>query len=285
MEKTAAKSLYREKRKRVWELDFLRGFAVIAMCFDHLMFDCSHPWGFFSNFWEVDSSVFNKIYDFASWYWGPKSTSGFRFSAHYIFLFVFLFLVGTSCAFSRDNTRRGALCGIAAVTFTGITYACKAFGFMEDGVVFGILHCIAMCILLAAALDVLTGFNKYVNRYAPLVIGAVILFVGIGLQFWEWGYPRDTEFISEHFLSYMFGKYSYGDDWFPIVPYVGAVLIGMYWGKAAYARRESLVPMLDGKWHKPITFVGRHAMWFYFFHQPVLVVLFILFGLCFGFRM
>lgn len=283
MEKpTAAKSLYRDKkRKRVWELDFLRGFAVIAMCCDHLMFDCSNPSAFFSNYWEVESAVFDKIYNFAVLYWH----STFRFWAHYIFVFVFLFLVGTSCAFSRDNTRRGALCGIAAIAFTGITYACRAFGFMDDGVVFGILHCIAMCILLAAALDVLTSFNKYVNRYAPLVIGAVILFVGIGLRFWEWGYPRDTEFISEHFLSYIFGQYSYGDDWFPIVPYVGVVLVGMYWGKAAYSRRQSLLPMLDGKWHKPIAFVGRHAMWFYFFHQPVLVVLFILFGLCFGFRM
>ena len=39
MSDKSMRPLMREKRKRVWELDFMRGFAVLCMCFDHLMYD------------------------------------------------------------------------------------------------------------------------------------------------------------------------------------------------------------------------------------------------------
>ncbi|MBD5131858.1 MAG: DUF1624 domain-containing protein [Clostridiales bacterium] len=299
---TAAKPIFKDKKRRVWELDFLRGFAVLAMCFDHLMYDCSHPKDFFSNFKVGVNSFADGVYKFAVSYWKSTSDYGFRFWAHYLFVFLFLFLVGTSCAFSRNNTRRGALCGIAALVFTGATFVCKAIGFMEDGVVFGILDCIAMSILCTAALDSLTNLGawitsptptkkqkavvkagEYINLYAPLVLGAVILFVGIFNQFWTIQFDR--YFTDEHFLGYIFGKYAFGDDWFGLFPYLGAVLIGTYWGKAAYSTRASLLPALDGKWHKPVIFVGRHALIFYFLHQVVLAGLFILIGLCMGFSL
>lgn len=271
------KPLYRVKKRRVWELDFLRGFSVLAMCFDHFMFDCAHPWQFFSKY------DMNSLYKFAAAYWDSGATYGFRFWAHYIFVFVFLFLVGTSCAFSRDNTRRGALCGFAAIAFTGISYACKAFGFMDKGIVFGILHCIAMCILLCAALDGLTNKSKPINLYLPLAIGGAILLAGILTRFWEIRY--DSEFIDGHFTGYVMGTHAFGDDWFGIFPNVGAVLLGLYWGKAAYSNRVSLLPALDRVWNKPFTFVGRHAIIFYFLHQPVMVGLYMIAGLAMGFTL
>ncbi len=281
--KSAVKSLYRDKRRRVWELDFLRGFAVIAMCFDHLMFDCSHPYGFFSDYKTGVSGVMDKLYGFARIYWDSTIDYGFRFWAHYLFVFLFLFLVGISCALSRDNVKRGALCGIAAIAFTGISFVCKAIGFMDDGIVFGILHCIALCILCVAAIDNITKFNKRVNLYAPLAIGAAVLLAGILNRFWTIRYDR--VFTNEHFTGYVIGTFAFGDDWFGLFPYVGAVCVGMYFGKAVYSAKQSLLPMLDGKWHKPVTFVGRHALWFYFFHQPVLAGLYIVLGLIVGFSL
>lgn len=279
----AAKPIFKDKKRRVWELDFLRGVAVIAMCFDHLMFDLQiqttrSRW--FANFKEVGNAFIEwscaSAYDY--WY------STFRFWAHYIFVFLFLFLVGTSCAFSRDNTRRGALCGVAAIAFTGISFVCKAMGLMDDGVVFGILHCIALCILCCAAVDILTSFDKHVNLYAPLVLGFGILLAGILTQFWIVDWDRNG-FVDSHFTGYVLGTHAFGDDWFGLFPYVGMVLLGMYWGKAVYSRRMSILPVLDKKWHKPFTFVGRHALWFYFFHQPVLAGLVIVLCLCLGYSM
>lgn len=287
MEKIAGtKPLFRDKKRRVWEVDFLRGVAVLAMCFDHFMFDCAHPWSFFSNFFEVENAFSQKLYTFARWYWESSwdYVSGFRFWGHAVFIFLFLFIVGMSCAFSRDNARRGALCGVAAFLFTGISFMCKAMGFMEHGIIFGILDCIAMSILIVTALDNLTKWNKYVNLYAPLVAGIIVAAFAISKQAW-FGVVHDTEFIDEHFLGYMFGTHAFGDDWFGLFPYIGFVFFGMYWGKAAYAQRASLLPRLNGKWNKPFTFVGRHALITYFIHQVVIAGIIMAVGLCIGYSM
>ncbi|MCX4312758.1 MAG: heparan-alpha-glucosaminide N-acetyltransferase domain-containing protein [Clostridia bacterium] len=278
------KPLYRNKKRRAWELDFLRGVAVIAMCFDHLMFDLAYFKSWFSNSRDVHNAVMDAIAEFARAYWNSAfgSYTGFRFWAHHLFVFLFLFLVGTSCAFSHDNTRRGALLGVVSIVFTGATFALREIGIMQYGIVFGILHCIAMCILLCAALDIITSWNKYLNKYLPLAIGVAIVAAGVLNDFWQT--PWDKVFTSEHFLDYILGSRAYGDDWFGIFPNIGAVLIGMYWGKAAYPMRASLLPRLDGKWNKPITFVGRHALIVFLLHQVVLAAVWGIVCLCVGYR-
>jgi len=282
---TAGQALYRDKRRaRVWELDFLRGVAVIAMCFDHLMFDFSFlPW-WFENYYEVGNSFIIKLNAFADAYWDSTYSFGFRFWAHHLFVFLFLFLVGTSCAFSRDNVRRGAGLGVVAMAFTGISFVLKAFGIMEDGIVFGILDCIALSILCAAAVDIATKKCKPLNLYLPLILGVAICGAGIGVKFWNLGVPFDDEFTTSHLIGYIMGTRGFGDDWFGLFPYVGAVLIGMYFGKAFYAERRSILPRLDGKWNKPINFVGRHALIFYIAHQVMLAGLVGLVCLCLGYR-
>ena len=268
----------------MWELDFLRGLAVIAMCFDHLMYNCSHPRDFFSNFKVGMNSFADKIYTLATAYWksGYNDSPGFRFWAHYIFVFIFLFLVGTSCAFSRDNTKRGSQLAVVALVFTGATMILRHVGILEDGIIFGILDCIALSILCASAVDIATKKYKLLNIYLPLVLGTVIIAVGISKQFWtiEW----DRAFDSSHLIEYIMGTRAYGDDWFGLFPYVGAVLMGMYFGKAAYSARRSLIPVLDGKWNKPFRFVGRHALLFYLAHQVVITGIIMLLGICLGYK-
>lgn len=270
------------------------------MCFDHFMYDCSHPSAFFSNFYRVDSSFGRWLYDLARAYWLSSNdyADGFRFWGHTVFIFLFLFIVGTSCAFSRDNARRGALCGVASFVFTGISFVLREMGIMDQGVVFGILQCIAMSILIVAAVDNLTKWNKHVNIYAPLVIGIVVLSLAIADKSWVkfgdiqssgTGWIRQSfdrgDFVDGHFLGYIFGTHGYGDDWFGLFPYIGFVFLGAYWGKAAYPQRLSLVPKLDGRWSKPFTFVGRHALIVYFLHQVVIAGLIMAVGLCLGYEL
>lgn len=271
----------RTKKKRVWELDFLRGFAVIAMCFDHLMCDFVFLKYWFSNYREVNNAFIARMVKFASMYWD----SAFRFWAHYIFVFLFLFLVGTSCAFSRDNVKRGSQLFVVAWVFTGASLVMKKIGFLEDGIIFGILDCIALSILCAAAVDIATKPCRAANILAPLVLGVTIWSVGIYMKFWDLGSPYDSRFTSAHLIDYIMGTRGYGDDWFGIFPYVGAVLMGMYFGKTAYAKRESLLPQLDGKWNKPVNFVGRHALIFYIVHQIVIAGIVAAVCLCLGYRM
>ncbi len=281
----ATNPIYRDKKNRVWELDFLRGVAVICMCFDHMMYDLAYCKSWFSN-GKISNAFIDAIAEFAKSYWqtGTVSAMGFRFWAHHIFVFLFLFMVGTSCAFSRDNTKRGSLLAVVALAFTGVTFIIREMGIMRYGVVFGILHCIALSILCASAVDIATRKVKWLNKYLPLVLGVAILACGIYLRSWDTGKLFDRTFQTENMLKYILGGRAYGDDWFGLFPNVGAVLIGMYWGKSAYAVRRSLLPRLDGKWNKPIRFVGRHALIFYLAHQVVIAGIVGIVCLCAGYR-
>ena len=277
----ATNALYRDKRRRVWELDFLRGIAVIAMLFDHLMFDFAYLPGLVGNFYEVNNAFINALHRFAIRYW--YSTFRLNYS-HPIFVMLFLFLVGTSCAFSRDNVRRGSLLALVAMAFTGVTFVIKAAGLMEHGVVFGILDCIALSILCASAVDIATKHDDNLNLFMPLILGIIILALGISNRFWDIESLWDKTFYHEHFADYIIGTRAYGDDWFALFPWVGMVLMGMYWGKAAYATRVSLMPKLDGKWNKPIKFIGRHALIFYLAHQALIMGLVMLLCACLGYE-
>lgn len=268
------------KKKRVWELDFLRGVAVIAMCFDHLMCDFVFLESWFSNYNAVDNGFIRGMVRIA----GIYLNSAFRFWAHYLFVFIFLFLVGISCAFSKNNTKRGSQLFFVALIVTAFSFLLRHIGVLEYGIVFGILHCISLCILLAATLDSLTKFNKKLNTYAPLVIGFLILAVGIDKKFWLMSDNYDDQFNASHLIGYIMGTHAYGDDWFGIFPYLGIVLMGLYCGKTIYAKRESYLPRLNGSWNRPFKFVGRHALILYVVHQGVLAGLVALLCVCLGYR-
>jgi uncharacterized membrane protein len=70
-------------------------------------------------------------------------------------------------------------------------------------------------------------------------------------------------------------------DYFPVLPWFGAVLIGVFVGNSLYPcyvrtfhlRDRSQVPMIRG-----IDFLGRHSLLIYLVHQPVLVAALFLMG-------
>lgn len=276
----AVNPIYRDKKRRVWELDVIRGIAVIAMCFDHLMCDFIMLPYWFSNYKKVGNGFIGALVKFGNAYWD----SSFRFWAHNIFVLLFLFLVGTSCAFSRDNTKRGCMLFVVAWLFTAASLVAKKMGILDQGIIFGILDCIALCILCASAVDIATKPIKALNIYAPLAIGVIVLAFGIKFEFWKLGEPYDKTFTAAHIYDYIMGIKGYGDDWFGLFPYVGAVLLGMYWGKAAYKTRISLLPRADGVWFKPFKFVGRHALLFYVLHQVAIAGIVMALCLCLGYR-
>lgn len=90
-------------KKRIWELDFLRGLAIIMMVFDHIMYDFAYLPGYFSNFYDVNHPLFNWLNDFARLYWN----STLRFFGREFFVLLFLLISGISFTFSKDNFKRG----------------------------------------------------------------------------------------------------------------------------------------------------------------------------------
>ena len=237
----------RPARPRIWEVDVLRGVAIILMILYHLGFDLQ----------EMS---------------GIRSFLGLRFDitshgisiAQYFFAGVFVVLSGISSTLSHDNIRRGLKLLAVAVLVTIVTYVYSP----SMAIHFGILHCLAVSILLYGLL-----FSR--SRWlTDAVWGAA--FVGLGLAL-----PAILRGVSVRFdwllpigiTSPTYSSY----DYFPLLPWFGIFLLGVALGKTVYASGTSLVPLRLPA--NPICWAGRHSLWIYILHQPLLLGILYLLGL------
>jgi uncharacterized membrane protein len=231
--------------QRIWEIDFLRGLAIILMVGYHLLFDLGEFRGVerFLGFSTDLSSVAWSV-------------------AQYFFAGLFVVLSGISGTMSRSNLRRGLRLLAVSLAVTAATY----FFDPASAVYFGILQCLAVSILLYGA-----AFEK-AGPVACAAWGALVLGVGVALRIlnkemairFDWLLPFGIH-------SPLFSSF----DYFPLLPWLGVFLVGAALGKSAYAFRRSLLP-----WRLPESFVnaaGRHSLLIYIVHQPVIMgVLYVL---------
>ena len=231
--------------ERIWEIDFLRGLAIILMVGYHLLFDLGEFRGV-KRFLGFST-------DLSSVAWS---------AAQYFFAGLFVILSGTSSTLSRSNVRRGLKLLAVSLAVTVATYIFDP----SSAVYFGILQCLAFSMLVYGA-----AFKKA----GPVVCaawGALVIGLGAALPIlkralavrFDWLLPFGIH--SPSFSSF---------DYFPLIPWLGIFLAGAALGKTAYAARRSLVP-----WRLPETFLnaaGRHSLLIYIVHQPVIMgVLYIL---------
>jgi len=237
----------RRPKPRIWEIDFLRGLSIILMVFYHLGFDLTEFCGI------------RKIFGIAFNLYGTGLTV-----AQYFFAGVFIVLSGISSTLSRSNVRRALKILAVAIIITAITYLFNS----SAAIYFGILHCLAVCILIY-------GLTlQKAKAWTCTAAGAFVFGLSLALSFimgnvsvsFDWLLPFG---ISSHTLS------SY--DYFPLLPWFGVFLIGTALGKSVYAARQSLIPK-----RLPESFInaaGRHSLLIYIVHQPVLLGILYLSGL------
>ena len=230
---------------RIWELDFLRGLAIILMVGYHLLFDLGEFRGVrrFLGFSTDLSSVAWSV-------------------AQYIFAGLFVVLSGISSTLSRSNLRRGLWLLAVSLAVTAATYIFDP----ASTVYFGILQCLAFSILIYGA-----AFEK-AGPVACAGWGAFVLELGAALHFLKKGMAIRFDWL----LPFGIHSPSFSSfDYFPLVPWIGMFLIGAALGKSAYASKLSLLP-----WRLPESFVnaaGRHSLLIYVVHQPVIMgVLYVL---------
>jgi uncharacterized membrane protein len=186
----------------------------------------------------------------------------------------FLALVGTSywiadqrwrsrglrgVALWRRHARRGCVVLGAALLVSLTTLLVLG---AEDAIRFGILHLIATAMLVVLPLTVrLGGWNG--------VVGAAAVAVGLVLK----GTGTDVPAA----LVVGFDPGETGVDWYPLLPWIGASLIGVSIGAVLYPDGER-GPWLRRLVRAPRGTVlagapGRHSLPIYLVHQPVLIVL------------
>jgi uncharacterized membrane protein len=135
------------------------------------------------------------------------------------------------------------------------------FYLVEGFVIFGVLHCIGMCIILSYP------FLKY--RFFNLMFGLILVSIGIFLK------SLTFDFNWLLWLGFVPSRF-YTVDYYPLLPWFGVVLVGIFLGNIfykGYKRQFRLMDLSHLKFVGFFSFLGRHSLVIYLVHQPVLVLI------------
>ena len=248
-------------RPRLRALDALRGFSVISMVLFHAAYDIA------------------SVYQAGFAWFRPPLQDIWRCSISWTFLLI----AGVMCNFSRDNFKRaGRYLAVAALVFV-VTSVAQ----VDVPISFGIIFCMGASTLTYACLAAL-GLTGKEGGGAPaadlLCAGALFLAFllclqvpqgVVGLGPWQVALPRapyESGLLDwAGFPSPLFAS----GDYYPVIPYTLLFLAGARVG-CALLRHEGACAWLSSHGCSPLEWIGRHALWIYVLHQPVLVGIFTL---------
>ncbi|MCX9011373.1 MAG: heparan-alpha-glucosaminide N-acetyltransferase [Candidatus Methanoperedens sp.] len=237
------KPRYILKHDRNQIIDLIRGVDIVLM----VLFNYSVTLRYFR--------LINVSSDFLYWSVFPAFVAS-----------IFIFLSGTAARisfkknkanFSRRYFLRGAELVIFAAFITLFTYIFTP----EKTIFFGILHFFAVSSFL------IPFFIKY-NKL-NLIAGLSITIFGLYLQQKEFNfsYLFWLGFMPENFSTF---------DYFPILPWLGVLLLGIYLGE--YINDRTADMKIKNKLAGIFVFFGKNSLTIYLIHQPILIFLLIISG-------
>ena len=263
-------------RKRIWEVDFLRGFMILFVVWDHFMWDV-----YFGSTNPYQTGLFQWLEKVARSYY---STYGLRALTHDTFVSMFVFTSGVSCAFSNSNGKRAIKMICFAMLLSAVTFAASSILGADVTVNFNVIHVIAMSVLIWAGLEWLTSkFKKdwQHNLYGWLMFAIIItvLIVGYQAKVKPWtDENRIWFFLAEHSHTVPGFSEFWGGDYLAFFPDFAWFLVGGFLGKYLYKQKTTLFPKFNAKWVSPITFCGKYSIWVYFGTQLFMYGFFYLFN-------
>jgi len=141
---------------RIWELDFLRGIALLLMIYFHIIYDLKDMWDY------------------------PVSySSGINFYIGKLSAILFIVISGISCSLSRNNLKRGLkVFGIAMV----ITVVSHLYG-SEFGIKFGILHFLGICMILYPLFGRLKWYLLVLMGTASIILGLFLNNISVSFDY------------------------------------------------------------------------------------------------------
>ena len=263
-------------RKRIWEVDFLRGFMILFVVWDHFMWDV-----YFGSTNPYQTGLFQWLEKVARSYYG---TYGLRALTHDTFVSMFVFTSGVSCAFSNSNGKRAIKMICFAMLLSAVTFAASSILGADVTVNFNVIHVIALSVLIWAGLEWLTSkFKKdwQHNLYGWLMFAIIItvLIVGYQAKVKPWtDENRIWFFLAEHSHTVPGFSEFWGGDYLAFFPDFAWFLVGGFLGKYLYKQKTTLFPRFNAKWVSPITFCGKYSIWVYFGTQLFMYGFFYLFN-------
>lgn len=231
---------------RFREIDCARGIAILMMIVFHTVFDL--------NFFMI--APINVSTGF--WRWFAMATAS-----------LFLLVVGISLVVSHARsaaklsgfalTKKFLVRG-AGIFALGLLATLVTWLYLHEGfIIFGILHLIGVSVMLS---PLFFRFGKYNVLFGLLCIAGGF-FIGT-VQGPVWLLPLGI--VPASFASV---------DYTPLIPWFGAVLVGMGAGEFLYAGgiRQFTAPHLPDLFVRPLSFLGRYSLIIYLVHQPVIILL------------
>lgn len=240
---------------RYWEIDALRGLAVVMMVVYHILWDL----------WYLDVLPNIVLWE-GFWKYFQRATAS-----------TFILLAGVSMALLTQRTRaadddalvrRFVWRGLRILGYGMLLTA--AIGLSGIGRLdFGILHLLGVSMLAAIPLRRLAWTNIFL--WAVLFIAGFIVQSASSTTLW--------------FVPLGLAPAQYTPlDYFPLVPWFGVVLLGMgvanlLYSASASARRYTLPDWSDVAAIKWLRTLGRHSLLIYLLHQPAIWLLLYLLGI------
>ena len=151
---------------------------------------------------------------------------------------------------------RGIKIFILGLIITVITWIYPNKGF----IIFGVLHCIGISIILAYP------FLQY--KLINLVFGILFIYLGLFLEVLTFDF---------NFLLWLgFRPFNfYTIDYFPLLPWFGVILIGIFIGNTLYNNYKRRFYIRDISKSRLIHYfcnIGNHSLIIYFLHQPIIIL-------------
>lgn len=240
------------KRKRIYFLDELRGFAILCMIVHHAFLDVGDvlglTWGY---------RIFDALCTVQPSFWA-----------------IFIIISGICSRLSRNTIKRGFVvlgAGLIITLFTAVIM--PLFGFTGSKIYFGILHCLGSCMIITGLL--MPVISK-INYKLGAVISAFLFIFTYGINtgtmlftliklpasWYQYDFLAPLGVYSKNFKS---------ADYFSIIPWLFLFLFGAFIGKLAI--NENLPKFMYKQRSKFLCTVGKNSLWVYILHQPAIYLI------------
>ncbi len=224
-------------------LDALRGVAVLWMAIYHFCFDLNHL-----------GLIKPRQYFFSDplWTWQRGAI-----------VTLFVFCAGLSMAVAlrqgqgwpRFWRRWAQVAGCAVLVSAG-----SALMFPKSWIGFGVLHGLAVMLVLARLLAL--GLTARPLLWAGLGVVALLLPVWVKHPFFDTAWTHWVGLVTRPPIT---------EDWVPVLPWLGVMLLGLAVGHAGLKRRQPWLAQPLPRPLAPMATLGRWSLSFYMLHQPVLL--------------
>lgn len=225
-------------KKRIWELDVLRGVCILGMVVVHLIYDLQT---FFSLPFLADSRLFDLIKQ-----WGGV---------------LFLLISGICVTLGSHPVRRGLIVFACGLICSAVTAGMYFLNVADKSIIiyFGVLHCLGVCMLL-------WPLFKRLPVWALGLLGLGLTVLGLWISGnvvvdFPWLIP----------LGLVPGDFA-SSDYFPLLSNLGFFLVGAFLGKTLYRKKETLLPRVNPA-NPVLAFLTRLGKWslpVYLLHQPII---------------